>query len=183
MFRDVSPEGPDWGSWSGPADRGSQPKRKRRHSDDSGVQVADAAPGKDRGLTASPILVQAFQFVQTFMCAARRQQACGSQSISHLFQNQVFKRNLGWVRSGSKLLGVGDLSIPANAKLYDGLPPDEQLRLFDQAVVALQETPSSLVPRNPDPASIRPQPFRPRADRSFGLASSPSQFSGVSSER
>ena len=112
---------------------------------------------------------------------AKAKQACGSQPISHLFQNQVFERDLGWVRSGSKLLGVGDLSIPANAKLYDGLPPDEQLRLFDQAVVAVQETPSRLVSRNPDPASIRPQPF---CDRSFGLASSPSQLSGgVSSEK
>ena len=85
MFRDVSPEGPDWGSWSGPADRGSQPKRKRRHSDDSGVQVADAAPGdrgKDRGLTTSPILVQAFQFMQTFMRAARRLVLASSNTAS-----------------------------------------------------------------------------------------------------
>ena len=77
MFRDVSPEGPDWGSWPGPADRGSQPKRKHRHSDDShsGVQVPEEGPGdrsKDRDLTTSPILVQAFQFMQTFMSAARR---------------------------------------------------------------------------------------------------------------
>ena len=93
---------------------------------------------------------------------AKAKQACGSQSISHLFQNQVFKRDLGWVRSGSKLLGVGDLAIPANAKLYDGLPPDEQLRLFDQAVVALQETQPSCVPqprrsKHPPPAMLPPR--------------------------